>query len=129
MRPLAEYISVIASDYSRSHDAVIRVYDDAGNANRDAGAQGRFPRALINFFRASLGLRPRCLEKSGDHPKGIQMIAPKRCQAMRVGFVSPLHRWMSRITARSGSSLPEELDQPHGRVTRCYGDTRSLFVE
>ena len=26
---------------SRSHDAVIRVYDDAGNVNRNARAQGR----------------------------------------------------------------------------------------
>ena len=73
---------------SRAQNAVIRVYDE---------------------------VRPRCLKNWGDHPKGIQLIAPKRCQAMRVGFVSPLHRWMSRITARSGSSLPEELDQPHCR--------------
>jgi hypothetical protein len=31
---------------SRSHDVVIRVYDDAGNVNRNARAQGRFQRAM-----------------------------------------------------------------------------------
>jgi hypothetical protein len=31
---------------SRSHDAVIRVYDEAGKRDRNAGAQGRFQRVV-----------------------------------------------------------------------------------
>jgi hypothetical protein len=35
-----------AEQYSRSHDAVIRVYDDAGNVIGDARARGRFQRTV-----------------------------------------------------------------------------------
>ncbi len=35
-----------AQHYSRSHDAVIRVYDATGNSDRDARAQGRFQRVV-----------------------------------------------------------------------------------
>jgi hypothetical protein len=40
---------------SRSHDAVIRVYDAAGNVIEDARGSGRFQRALTSlFFRARI---------------------------------------------------------------------------
>jgi hypothetical protein len=35
-----------AKYYSRSHDAVIRVYDEAGQRDRSARARGRVPRAM-----------------------------------------------------------------------------------
>ena len=35
-----------AKHRSRSHDAVIRVYDDAGNVHRDARAHGRIQRVV-----------------------------------------------------------------------------------
>jgi hypothetical protein len=35
-----------AKFFSRSHDAVIRVYDDAGNVIPNARAQGRFQRGV-----------------------------------------------------------------------------------
>jgi hypothetical protein len=38
--------STTAKFYNRSHDAMIRVYDDAGNVDRDARAQGRFQRVM-----------------------------------------------------------------------------------
>ena len=40
-----------AEHYSRSHDAVIRVYDDSGQRDRDARARGRFQR-VVNSGRA-----------------------------------------------------------------------------
>jgi hypothetical protein len=38
-----------AMHYSRSHDAVIRVYDDAGNVIA-THEQGRFQGTMISFF-------------------------------------------------------------------------------
>jgi hypothetical protein len=38
-----------ANFFSRSHDAVIRVYDEAGNVIQDARARGRVERAVTHF--------------------------------------------------------------------------------
>src|SRR6516225_9129776 len=38
-----------AQHYSRSHDAVIRVYDAVGNGDRDPRAQGRVSRSHSSF--------------------------------------------------------------------------------
>jgi hypothetical protein len=48
-----------ASQYSRSHDAVIRVYDEAGNVIENARARTRFPKVLVlgNFIDCSTELR------------------------------------------------------------------------
>jgi hypothetical protein len=42
-----------------SHDAVIRVFDEAGNVGRDARAQGRSPRVLITSSRER-SAKPGC---------------------------------------------------------------------
>ena len=41
---------------SRSHDAVIRVYDDSGNVIEDARAQGRFQRVVTKGLRFASNL-------------------------------------------------------------------------
>jgi len=42
--------------FSRSHDAVIRVYDEAGNVIETQEAQGPFQRVLIAHLRARSAL-------------------------------------------------------------------------
>ena len=42
-----------AEHYSRSHDAVIHVYDEAGNVTQNARAQGRFQGGLTITFEIS----------------------------------------------------------------------------
>jgi hypothetical protein len=42
-----------AQHYSRSHDAVISVFDDAWQRDRDARAEGRFQRVVKFFNRAA----------------------------------------------------------------------------
>ena len=37
-----------AKFYSRSHDAVIRVYDEAGKRDRNARARGQFQRVVVD---------------------------------------------------------------------------------
>ena len=56
---------------SRSHDAVIRVYDVAGNVIRDARAQGRFQR-VVSLLRIS-----RAVTREDDRPmqSSIQQLA------------------------------------------------------
>ena len=57
-----------AKFYSRSYDAVIRVYDDAGNRDRNAGTSGRFQRGIVNGrappVRRLRRLSANCLDMS-----------------------------------------------------------------
>src|SRR4029450_11649173 len=45
-----------AQHFSRSHDAVIRVYDEAGNVIETHGARGRFQRIFLRAVDALRGL-------------------------------------------------------------------------
>lgn len=47
--------------YSRSHDAVIRVYDAAGKRDRDARAHGRFQDVWLNVLRERIAPNTRTL--------------------------------------------------------------------
>jgi hypothetical protein len=66
---------VFTAGHTRSHDAVIRVYDESGNVISDARAQGRFQR-LVKFWRSASALqgvgwqRDRNAQANGRFQKG-----------------------------------------------------------
>jgi hypothetical protein len=51
---------------SRSHDAVIRVYDEAGKRDRNARARGRFQRVVSFLTRISIALTAKTFEPMSD---------------------------------------------------------------
>jgi hypothetical protein len=68
--------------FSRSHHAVIRVYDEAGDLNRDARARGRFQRGAFTFApengapKVTMALPPMWDRRYFSNPDGFNFLKP-----------------------------------------------------